>query len=202
MRAAQVQAKVWDRSSNKGYKAGTPTWGQTGGQPWGADSGSYDHGKGKGVGHQGGSAWSTGETKSDGGGYSGWEGGKGWGMGEGGVPGGGKGGQVGGQPWGANGGSHDQGKGKGVGHQGGSTWETMSGRGGYSGWEGGNSWGTGEGGVLEGGKGGCEGKGGQVWGADRLRLQAMHYMSQAAQMSQMNLLANTQTIHNIANCNW
>ena len=99
-------------------------------------------------------------------------------------------------------GSHDQGKGKGVGHQGGSTWETMSGRGGYSGWEGGNSWGTGEGGVLGGGKGGCEGKGGQVWGADRLRLQAMHYMSQAAQMSQMNSLANMQTIHNIANYNW
>ena len=79
---------------------------------------------------------------------------------------------------------------------------TMSGSCGYSGCEGGNSWGTGEGGVLGGGNGGCKGKGGQVWGADRLRLQAMHYMSQAAQMSQMNSLANMQTIHNIANYNW
>ena len=65
---------------------------------------------------------------------------------------------------------------------------TMSGSGGYSGWEGGNSWGTGE--------------GAGVCGADRLRSQAMHYMSQAAQMGQMNSLANMQTIHNIANCNW
>ena len=79
---------------------------------------------------------------------------------------------------------------------------TMSGSGGYSGWEGGNSWGTGEGGVLGGGKGGCKGKGGQVWGADRLRSQAMHYMSQAAQMGQMNSLANMETLDNIANCNW
>ena len=29
VRAAQVPAKVWDRSSNKGYKAGTPPLGQT-----------------------------------------------------------------------------------------------------------------------------------------------------------------------------